>query len=105
MSSFAVKADNVAVAAGSSFKSPSAPLGKAGRLADGQDRQPLHELNNFVGVRLFRCADEENFAIPQVLQVFQVFPPFVAPDDKSPLPDFFVLHETIEDVPERIGSQ
>src|SRR3989442_16005550 len=77
----------------------SATFGEARGLANREYWQSFYELHNLIDVRFFRCADEQNFAILQVLQIFR---PFVAPDDKSPLPDFFVYHQMIEDISERI---
>src|SRR5260221_12669251 len=74
---------------------------KSKRLTDREDRKALDALQNFIDMGFFRCADEQDFAIFQVLQIF---PPFIAPDNKAPWPNFFVFHYAIENVSERIDS-
>src|SRR5437667_11983273 len=77
----------------------SAAFGKARRLTNHENRQTLDGLYDFIDVRFFRCADEQNFA---VFQVLKIFPPFIALDDKSPWPNFLVFHKAIENTSEGI---
>src|SRR5207245_11168814 len=64
-------------------------------LSDRQDRAPLERLEDAREMLAFRRADEENLALPGILEALKSL------DDQPPGVDRLALHGLIEALPER----
>src|SRR5579871_3229751 len=72
------------------------PAGESRRLPNRQNRGASYGGQQTTDLILFRCADEQNVALTQVLIEFQ------APHDERPTVDTLALHGVVDDGSERI---